>query len=280
MKLLQDISSVTLAGFMDVNGKEELLMAKVGERGSMLIAYSGGVDSSLLAGIAREVLGDRCRAVLLESPVVSRVAIRQAEETAGMLGIPLDVIPVPLMEETAFLANPANRCYYCKKVSARALKGRAKELGLACVADGMNCSDLGGHRPGIRASDEEGIVHPFLETGMTKEDIRAIARGRGYPFWNKPSAACLVSRIPYGEEITRRKLRMIEDAEEYLLCLGFTQVRVRLHGGIARIEVIPEEMEKLLQERDVILNTFRSIGFRYVTVDLGGYRTGSMDEVL
>jgi uncharacterized protein len=265
---------------MDVKGKEELLRTKIGGRGSMLIAYSGGVDSSLLAGIAREVLGDRCRAFLLESPLVPRAAIRQAEETAGMLGIPLDVIPIPLMEEVAFLANPANRCYYCKKVSARMLKGRAEDLGLACVADGMNCSDLGEHRPGIRAGDEEGIVHPFIEAGITKEGIRAIAWRRGYPFWNKLSAACLASRIPYGEEITTEKLRMIENAEDHLHYLGFTQVRVRLHSGIARIEVIPEEMERLLQKRTVILDTFRSIGFQYVTVDLGGYRTGSMDEVL
>jgi len=265
---------------MDLNGKEELLRMKIGQRGSMLIAYSGGVDSSLLAGIAREVLGDRCRAVLLDSPVIPRVAIRQAEETGRMLGIPLEVIPVPLMEEVSFLANPADRCYYCKKVSARILKGRAEELGITCIADGISSSDLGEHRPGIGASDEEGIVHPFIEAGITKADIRAIARRRGYPFWNKPSAACLASRIPYGDEITREKLLMIEEAEEQLHNLMFTQVRVRLHGGIARIEVIPEEMENLLQERAVILKAFRSIGFRYVTIDLEGYRTGSMDEVL
>ena len=265
---------------MDVHGKEELLIKRIGQRGSMLIAFSGGVDSSLLAGIARDVLGDRCRAVLLESPVVPRGAIRQAEETAGMLGIPLEVIPVPLMEEETFLANPADRCYYCRKLSARILKGRAEVAGLAFVADGISSSDLGEHRPGIRAGDEEGIVHPFVEAGMSKEDIRFIARRRGYPFWNRPSAACLSSRIPYGDPITGEKLRMIEDAEDHLLRRGFTQVRVRLHSGIARIEVIPEEMEKLLQERDTILNAFRSIGFRYVTVDLGGYRTGSMDEVL
>ena len=219
---------------MDVNGKEEILKAKIRQRGSLLIAYSGGVDSSLLAGIAREVLGDRCRAVLLESPVVPRAAIRQAEETAGMFGIPLDLIPVPLMEEETFLANPADRCYSCKKVSARVLKGRAEDAGLACVADGMNASDLGERRPGIRASDEEGIVHPFVEAGITKDDIRDIARRRGYAFWNRPSAACLSSRIPYGDEITREKLRMIEEAEEHLHGLGFTQVRVRLHGRASK----------------------------------------------
>jgi len=265
---------------MDANGKEEVLKGKIGERGSMLIAYSGGVDSSLLAGIAREVLGDRCRAVLLESPVVPRAAARQARETAAGLRIPFEVIPVPLMEEEAFLANPADRCYYCKKASARVLKRRAGELGIACVADGINSSDLGEHRPGIRAGDEEGIIHPFIEAGITKADIREIARRRGYAFWNVPSAACLSSRIPYGDAISADKLRMIEESEECLRGLGFTQVRVRLHGSVARIEVIPDEMERLFLGRKEILKAFRSIGIRYVTLDLEGFRSGSMDEVL
>jgi uncharacterized protein len=246
----------------------------------MLIAYSGGVDSALLAGIAREVLGDRCRAVLLESPVVPRAAARLAHKTAAGLGIPFEVIPVPLMEEEPFLANPADRCYYCRKVSARTLKAYADRAGLACVADGINLSDLGEHRPGIRASDEEGIIHPFIEAGITKDDIREIARGRGYAFWNMPSAACLSSRIPYGEEITAEKLRMIEEAEEHLRGLGFTQVRVRLHGPLARIEVIPDEMERFFLERGGIVRTFRTIGIRYVTLDLEGFRSGSLDEVL
>lgn len=265
---------------MDVKGKEELLRTGIGRRGSMLIAFSGGADSSLLAGIAREVLGDRCRAVLLESPVVPRAAIRQAEETAGMLGIPFEVIPVPLMEEGSFRANPADRCYFCKKISARALKQRAGDLGIACVADGISCSDLGEYRPGIRAGDEEGIVHPFIEAGITKADIRAISRERGYGFWDRPSSACLSSRIPYGDEITGDKLRRVEAAEEHLRGLGFTQLRVRLHGPVARIEVIPDEMERLWVKKGEVLAMLRSIGFRYVTIDLEGFRSGSMDEVL
>jgi len=263
-----------------VNGKERVLRERIAGRGSLLIAFSGGVDSSLLAGVAREVLGDRCRAVLLESPVVPRAAVREAEETAGMLGIAFEVVPVPLMEEEAFLANPADRCYHCRKISARVLKGRARELGLAWVADGINASDPGEHRPGIAAADEEGIAHPFLEAGITKADIRAIARSRGYSFWDRPSAACLSSRIPYGERITAGKLRMIGEAEEELRGRGFTQVRVRLHGPVARIEVLPGEMERLWLERDGILAALRSVGFQYVTADLAGYRSGSMDEVL
>lgn len=265
---------------MDLKGKEQVLREKIAGRGSMLISFSGGVDSSLLAAMAREILGERCRAVLLESPVVPRAAIREAEETAANLGVPLDVIPVPLLEEEPFPGNPPDRCYHCKKISARILKERGRELGLACVADGANASDLGEHRPGIRAGSEEGIIHPFIEAGITKADIRAMARRQGHPFWNRPPAACLASRIPYGEKITPERLRLIEKAEGKLHDLGFTQVRVRLHGPVARIEVMPEEMERLWMERKEILGAVRSLGIPYVTIDLAGYRSGSMDEVL
>jgi uncharacterized protein len=264
---------------MDLNAKEQGLRELIAQRESLLISYSGGVDSSLLIAIAREVLGDRCHAVLLESALVPRAAIREARKTAAELGVPLEVIPVPLLEEESFSRNPPDRCYLCKRASARILKERARELGIACVADGTGTSDLGEHRPGIRAAAEEEILHPFVEAGLTKEDIRAIARRRGYGFWNRPSAACLASRIPYGEEITPDRLRRIEEAEGVLRGLGFTQVRVRLHGPVARIEVMPGEMERLWKERKRILEGLRSAGFSYVTADLAGYRTGSMDEV-
>ncbi|MDD1667291.1 MAG: ATP-dependent sacrificial sulfur transferase LarE [Methanomicrobiales archaeon] len=265
---------------MDQDAREQQLRERIAARGSLLIAFSGGVDSSLLSAIAREVLGDRCRAVFLESPLVPRSAMRDARETAAALGIPLEVIPLPVMELESFPANPPDRCYHCKRLSARVLKERARELGIACVADGTSASDLGGHRPGLRAGREEGIAHPLMEAGITKEDIRAIARRMGYAFWSRPSAACLASRIPYGEELSIVKLRMIEDAEEVLHALGFTQVRVRLHGELARIEVMPGEMERLWKEREGILESLQEMGFAYVTIDLAGYRSGSMDEVL
>jgi uncharacterized protein len=265
---------------MDQDGKEQMLKEQITGLGSLLVAFSGGVDSALLAAIAREVLGDRCRAVLLESPVVPRKAIRDARETAADLGIPLELIPLPILEQASFSENPPDRCYHCRKVSARLLRERAGELGLAFVADGASSSDLGEHRPGIRAADEEGILHPFIEAGLTKADIRGIARRRGYRFWSRPSSACLASRIPYGEGITAARLRMVEEAEAVLRGLGLTQVRVRSHGPVARIEVMPEEMGRLWEERARILKSLRSIGFPYVTVDLAGYRSGSMDEVL
>jgi pyridinium-3,5-biscarboxylic acid mononucleotide sulfurtransferase len=248
--------------------------------GPMLVSYSGGVDSTLLADVAREVLGAKTRCVLLDSPVVSRAAVVQAQEIARDLGLTLDIIEVPLMNNAGFRMNPADRCYYCKKISAVHLKKQAEELGLACIADGINVSDTGEHRPGLRASTEEGIVHPFIEAEITKQDIRDIAKKRGLPVWQKPSAACLASRIPYGDAITAGKLRRIEDAEAYLARLGISQVRVRLHGNLARIEVHKEDRKNILEQQSAVVKKLKDLGFTYVTLDIEGYRSGSMDEVL
>ena len=263
----------------EISAKREALARYIADCGSLLIAYSGGVDSGLLAVLAQEILGDRAHCVFIDSPLVPRSAVRDAEQIAAALGLSFEIITVQGIDDTV-RRNPPDRCYFCKAADARLLKQRAGELGLACIADGVNLSDLGEHRPGLRASTEEGIVHPYIEAGITKADIRAIARERGLEFWDKPSAACLASRVPYGEEITDEKLRMIEAAEEVLHEAGFTQARVRCHAGIARIEVTPDEIPRLIAMRDALVPALKRTGFSYITLDLQGYRSGSMDEVL
>jgi uncharacterized protein len=267
---------------MDNKGSDcmyAVLKEKIAQRSSMLIAYSGGTDSALLAAVAKEVLGERARCVFLDSPLVPGLAVTGAQRIAHDLGLAFEIIRNPVLDDI-IRRNPPDRCYYCKKIDAHILKRRARECGLSCVADGINLSDLEEHRPGIVASTEEGIVHPFIEAGMTKEDIRRIARECGYEFWNTPSAACLSSRIPYGDEITEKTLSMIETSEEFLHSRGFLQVRVRMHSGIARIEVDKGDIPGITAMKDEIVKEFKKLGFPYVTLDLEGYRSGSMDEVL
>jgi pyridinium-3,5-biscarboxylic acid mononucleotide sulfurtransferase len=265
---------------MTLKEKQRILEENIRARGSMLIAFSGGVDSTLLAAISRGILGDKSRCILLDSPVVPHAARKEAYQIAHELGLDLESISLPLMDHGEFRNNPENRCYLCKKISAGYLRQRAAELGLAFVADGINVTDMSEHRPGLTASTEDGIIHPFIEAGITKEDIRAISRDLGLTVWQKPSAACLSSRIPYGEKITDRKLRTIEAAEEFLADRGFRQLRVRLQGNSARIEVPAEDLGKILDIRPALVRKFKSIGFEYITLDLEGYRSGSMDEVL
>lgn len=265
---------------MTFRKKYQDLRRIIAGHGPVLVAFSGGVDSTLLAVVAKDVLGEKTRCVLLDSAVVPRAEIRAAGEFAREHGLAFEIIAVPHLEDPLFCSNPADRCYRCKKISAVTLKQRAGELGLACIADGMNVSDTGEHRPGLAASTEEGILHPFIEAGMTKQDIRAAAKMLGLPVWQKPSAACLSSRVPYGDSLTAGKLRMVEEAEAYLAGLGTGQLRVRVHGTVARIEVHKEDWGKILEHDSAIAKRFRTLGFTYITLDLEGYRSGSMDEVL
>jgi uncharacterized protein len=268
--------SLSVIGRIEV--KLERLKQRIADRGNLLIAISGGVDSSLLTKVAYDVLAEKALAVTLDSETLPRSELEHAKEVAKTIGVKHIIVPFSELLNGDFVKNPTNRCYYCKKESARILKKVASDNGIKCIVDGVNFSDLDENRPGIKASDEEGIWHPLAEVGITKQEVRILAKEIGLSTWNKPSMACLSSRIPYGERITSEKLKMIEDAEEILKSLGFSQIRVRKHGDIARIELLEDEMEKLFGLKEKVIKELRRIGFKYITVDLEGYRSGSMDE--
>lgn len=260
--------------------KLEDLKKRIAEKGKLLVAYSGGVDSSLLAAVAHDVLGDGAFAVILDSETMPRDELEKARELAESLGLNWRAAEFSILEREQFRQNPAARCYICKKESAAVLKSIAEREGISCIADGVNLSDYGDYRPGIFACDEEGIWHPFVDAAITKEDVRALAQSLGLPVWNKPSSACLASRIAYGQPITSDSLRMVEEAEEYLKSRGFGQLRVRSHGRIARIELLKPDMSHAIECSDEIAKKLREIGFDYVALDLEGFRSGSMNEIL
>lgn len=256
------------------------LKQRIAEKGRLLVAYSGGVDSSLLAKMANDVLGDNALCVILNSETMARSELKHAVDLAESLGLNYQIAEYAALIGSEFAANPPLRCYICKKESIRVLKSIASEKGFPVIADGVNLTDFNDYRPGIKACDEENIWHPFVDSQISKDDIREISRSLGLPFWSKPSSACLASRIPYGEMITQERLMMVENAEDLLKCMGFTQLRVRAHGDIARIEVLAEEMDKALIERDKIARALKGFGFKYVALDLEGFRSGSMNEAL
>lgn len=247
--------------------------------GGVVIAMSGGVDSVLLAKVAHETLGARALAVTADSPSLPRRELRQATELARLAGIAHLVITTHEVEDPRYAANPSNRCYFCKTELFAQLGALAAERGLGWVAYGENLDDLGDHRPGAQAALERGVCAPLKEAGLTKADIRALARHFGLPVWDKPAFACLGSRVPYGTAITPQKLAQVEAAEEVLWAIGLRQYRVRHHGDLARIEVEPGDMPLLVANATAVVRAIRAAaGFRHVTLDLAGYRRGSMNE--
>lgn len=265
---------------MDRADKLEDLKTGIKAKERILVAYSGGVDSSLLAAVAHDALGEDALTVILDCETMPRRELSSARKLAELLGLNYRVAEFPILKDEQFCSNPANRCYICKKRSAAILKNIAREEGISCIADGVNLSDYDDYRPGITACDEEGIWHPFVDAAITKEDIRALAKGLGLPVWNKPSAACLASRIPYSQPIAPDGLRMVEEAEQYLMGLGFLTLRVRSHGHLARIELAVEDMARAMICRHEIASKLKAIGFNYISLDLEGFRSGSMDESL
>jgi uncharacterized protein len=261
--------------------KLESLEDEMRRRESVLVAFSGGVDSSVVAKIAFKSLGDRALAVIADSETLPRTELDDAIRLAKEMGIPCEVVKFSELEYGDFAKNPPDRCYHCRKGLSKELKKIATSKNIDTIADGINSSDFGEHRPGIAAADEEGIWHPFVDLDIGKSEVRELARMLDISISEKPSMACMSSRIPYGEEITREKLERIEMAEEHLWKMGFSQVRVRAHKDIARIEVPRSELPRFLDcDTQSLVRKFKVLGFKYVTLDLEGYRSGSMDEVL
>ena len=266
----------------DVRAAYDRMVEAMRERGRVLVAFSGGIDSGLVARIAYDALADDALAVLADAESLARRELEEAVSEASEIGIPLRTVRVSELANEQYVANPTNRCYFCRKELGAALKPIAAELGYRTIADGVNLSDLGDYRPGIQAMNEEGFWHPLVQFGFAKEDVRTLARDLGLSFHGKPSNACLSSRISYGEVITVDKLHRVETAEEAIRALGFPVVRVRAHEGIARIEVPKEDLPRIVEPAVAakVARAVREAGFVYVTIDLLGYRSGSMNEGL
>jgi len=261
---------------MSLSGKLTELRRILGEMDSVLVAYSGGVDSAFLLKVSRDVLGDRAVAVTGVSEFMPRSEVAQARRLARL--IKARHVLVNSAPPEAALKNPPQRCYYCKKSLFMSFKRIAIKMRLAYVADGSNVDDMKDHRPGNIACLELGVRSPLREAGISKSDIRRMSKGLGLPTWNKPSEACLASRFPYGQRITPAGLARVEAAEEYLKKFSADPVRVRMHGGIARIEVCYGDMPALFNDRASITRVLRKLGFSYITLDMEGYRQGAMNE--
>jgi uncharacterized protein len=260
--------------------KHERLRALLGGYGSALVCFSGGVDSTLLLRVAYDVLGERCMGLTTVSVTMAASERRAAVELAAGIGARLEVIESNELERPGFAQNPTNRCYHCKSELLELAAPRARALGLAEVLLGTNLDDLGDHRPGLAAADERGARHPLVDAGLSKADVRALSRALGLPTWDKPQLACLSSRFPYGTEITPERLRRVDGFEDGLRALGFRQLRVRYHGDVARLELEPADMPRALEAREAIVTLGRGQGFTFVALDLAGFSSGSLNQLV
>jgi len=267
---------------MNPEAKLSALRQNISRLNSVIIAFSGGVDSCFLLKVAQEQLGPKVLAVTAVSETYPRQELLFAEKVAKSLGVAWQTLHTNELADPRFVGNPPERCYYCKTELFSKLVNLAREKGFDHILDGANADDTGDFRPGMKAGQELGVLSPLKEAGLTKDEIRYFSRQWGLPSWDKPSLACLSSRFPYGHPITEEKLKQVDQGENFLRSFGFRQLRVRHHGEIARIELEPADLAKIIDQglREQVVDYFKALGFTYVTMDLGGFRSGSMNEVL
>jgi uncharacterized protein len=266
----------------EVSSKKQALIERLKALDSLLVAFSGGVDSTFLLAVARQVLGEKVVAFTATSVVYPSRESKEAMSFAKEKGVDHVIMGTDAMSLPNFTANKPDRCYHCKKHLFEKLQELAAQKGIKHIAHAANLDDLKDYRPGWRAAEEMGILAPLVDARLTKEEIRFLSKEMGLATWSKPTMACLASRIPFGESVTEKKLRMIQEAETFIAGLGFTQYRVRYHGAVARIEVEPGDIERIVEKtiRDRIVAKLREIGFLHVALDLEGYVSGSMNRAV